>query len=113
MDEQRNEAPAGSTVLGYPIEIARGENVPCKACGAPCVMVQHERTRKFGPIEATPRENGNVIIYGDGCYGIIKKGLVIWGPRYVSHYARCPQSRLFRDQAKKEPAPATAAQSEG
>lgn len=71
------------------------EEERCSACGATFVMRPHHRTGKLAPITTYEVENGNVFVSVDGTYGIIGKDQPYDGPRYVSHFADCPEVERF------------------
>ena len=75
----------------------------CKSCGAPVVWtVTHNG--KAMPVDADPVENGNIVLRRDGETVVAEYPgrehpslFEAPRPRYVSHFATCPE----RDQWRK------------
>ena len=65
-------------------------------CGKTFVQRPHHVTGKPNPITTYEVDGGNVAVNPDGSYRIIKKGEVYDGPRHISHFADCPESKGFR-----------------
>lgn len=79
----------------------------CEACGAP---IRFTRTLKGKamPLDAEPRDDGNVILVqvdGDTLARVITPTtpLLVTGdlPRYISHFATCPDAAKFRRKEGK------------
>lgn len=68
----------------------------CRTCGAPVRWVKTASGRAM-PLDAEPVERGNVVLR-DGRAVYVSKGNPAEQnePRYVSHFATCPQSRDWR-----------------
>ncbi len=72
----------------------------CRACGGELINVQHEKTRKFAPIDAAPNPGGNIVALDNGCYRVLGgRALSLLPPDirlYANHYTTCPKAELFR-----------------
>lgn len=90
--------------------IERNEEIPeallpgaerCQGCNALVVFLSHEVSGKIAPILATEPTGefagkGNIAVDIElGTYRIIKKDEEYAGPRYLNHYANCPNAHLF------------------
>ncbi|MGH7743390.1 MAG: hypothetical protein ACREQ5_01015 [Candidatus Dormibacteria bacterium] len=71
----------------------------CSSCHARivgCLTVNG----KWMPVDAVPVEGGNlVLVDGAGALPgvrVLRKGEVVEGPRYVSHFSTCPQANIHR-----------------
>jgi hypothetical protein len=67
----------------------------CRSCGARITWVRTE-SGKAMPIDVAPRADGNVGVTGGGIAVYLKADEQWQGPRYVSHFASCPQSARWR-----------------
>jgi hypothetical protein len=64
------------------------------SCGEAVLWAQHERTGAHSPIDAAPSERGNLAIdEAAGTWRVIGKAEEYSGPRYLSHFVRCPHAR--------------------
>lgn len=69
----------------------------CRSCGAPVLWRAHETTNRLAPIDAAPTERGNLVLLELDRYGYATAVALVEGvPRYVSHYATCPQREDWR-----------------
>lgn len=64
----------------------------CRSCGAAVRWVLTS-TGKRMPLDLDPQENGNITLDESGMASVGKTGE---GPRYVSHFASCPQAKNWR-----------------
>jgi hypothetical protein len=69
--------------------------VVCRSCKAPIVWARHEFTRRAMPLDAEPVENGNVVLEGNVAR-VVGPNVPVSGPRYVSHFATCPNAGEHR-----------------
>lgn len=68
----------------------------CKSCGAPVTWVLTTKGKRM-PLDAVPVATGNVTVE-DG-YATVHAAIGLFvapGPRYVSHFATCPQANQHR-----------------
>jgi len=71
----------------------------CRTCKAPVVWVEMASTGKRNPLDAEPRDDGNVMIRADGKAVVVPQwsGMPDWPTeRYVSHFSTCPDANSFR-----------------
>jgi hypothetical protein len=72
----------------------------CRACGGELINVQHEKTRKFAPIDLAPTLHGNIVALDNGCYRVLGlRALSLLPPHirlYSNHYMTCPKADLLR-----------------
>jgi hypothetical protein len=68
----------------------------CRSCGAEVILLRHELTGNWAPINATPDPAGNIVIDVKlGVYKIVpRQGRV--GLLYTSHFATCPAAPEWR-----------------
>jgi hypothetical protein len=73
----------------------------CNSCGAEIFWVVTEAGRRM-PVDAKPVENGNIMVTDDG-KASYSKGADLFqpGPRYVSHFATCPDGAHWRTKGTK------------
>ncbi len=79
----------------------------CRSCDAPVLWVVTLAGKRM-PLDAKPRPDGNVILFGDGrCRYLGKDEGPVEQPRYVSHFATCGQAKEWRrpDPPTEAPAP--------
>lgn len=75
-----------------------GQPGHCSTCHARILWVKMA-SGKLNPVDAEPVASGNVVIDEDGQGVVLKKDLFdapATGPRYVSHFATCPDAAKFR-----------------
>ena len=63
----------------------------CRTCQAPIIWAVTPSGRRM-PLDAEPREGGNVTLRADGVAIVGGEGAV----RYVSHFVTCPQAGQHR-----------------
>ena len=74
----------------------------CKRCGARVLFGRMQSSGKMAPFDASPSEKGNAVIVTPATENeppimrVLKKGEAANGPRYVSHFATCPNAKDFR-----------------
>jgi len=72
------------------------EPTTCSACGAPIIKVQGA-SGKRNPLNADPREDGNIWIdNGIARYRSKASPIPAGVERYTSHFADCPDAKQFR-----------------
>lgn len=67
----------------------------CHGCGSHIIWAKTSSGHLVA-LDATPQENGNVVLDGSGTATVLKKDLfetVPEGTHYVSHFATCPKAR--------------------
>lgn len=68
----------------------------CSTCGAPITWARTEKGDKSIPLDPAPAANGNLVL-GDGG---VRAHLPLFDPpdipRYVSHFATCPDADQHR-----------------
>ena len=70
--------------------------VPCKGCGEMIFFAETRNGRRV-PLDPDERRDGNIILEGDAPTAVyLHEGTAYIGPRYVSHYATCPDGARFR-----------------
>ena len=70
----------------------------CRSCRAWIFWAKNEKSGKPMPIDHTPVAGGNLVV-SDTTKGVFARHddtPLIPGPKYVSHFATCPQSRAWR-----------------
>lgn len=74
----------------------------CSSCGAEVIWSVTHNRRKM-PVDAEPREDGNIVLRQDGETVVAeypgKEHPSLFEasrPRYVSHFSTCPQSKEWR-----------------
>lgn len=75
------------------VRTAHGETT-C-SCGARFVQRLHERTGNPAPITIYHDPRGNIRVNPDGTYGIIRKGDLHIGSRFLNHFAECPDREKY------------------
>lgn len=86
--------------MARPAQVA-AVSVPCRSCMAAIVWREHARTGAVAPIDAEPVEGGNIRLLPDGRYEVAAEPDLFGEPRYVSHYATCPDADRWREAAKR------------
>jgi hypothetical protein len=66
----------------------------CRSCGADVCWVKSEKTGKSMILDAAPVDNGNITLALTGL-GVVGDKTAT-GPRYISHFATCPQAKHWR-----------------
>lgn len=68
----------------------------CRSCGARITWLR-TMAGKAVPVDEDPVPDGNIVVLGDSdtCQ-MLKKGEETTKPRYISHFATCPQAREWR-----------------
>lgn len=68
----------------------------CSSCGAPIIWLRTFAGKSI-PVDEVPVPDGNIVVLGDSdtCQ-TLKKGEETEKPRYVSHFATCPQAKDWR-----------------
>jgi hypothetical protein len=82
-------------VLVAAVALPGGVVSRCRSCGAEIVWAMHEFTRRRMPLDAEPIEAGNVALE-DGVARVLRPNSPYQGPRYVSHFATCPNAKEHR-----------------
>lgn len=82
-----------------------GGVVGCSSCGAPIVWRRHERTGNLAPIDVRTEPAGNVILLSGERYRVLSKADLAREaeprtPRYMPHFATCPQALGWRGRAR-------------
>lgn len=76
----------------------------CSSCGASVIWAQWEGSGKRAPLDANPRMDGTIEIshYGWGGVPVIRSIADddLSRPRYVSHFATCPNASSHRKTVK-------------
>jgi hypothetical protein len=72
----------------------------CKSCGAPLIWAKTIKGHSL-PLDAQPSPKGNVIVTEDGTAMVYRDPSAIAPryanePRYVSHFATCPNAETHR-----------------
>lgn len=68
----------------------------CRSCGA-AVIWTHTPKGSLMPLDADPDPAG-LIFVSDDCVAYVASGPDLFGgPRYVSHFATCPDSERWRN----------------
>ena len=76
----------------------------CRSCGAALIWIRSDSTGALMPLDASPVENGNVVIK-DGVAHVINGSLFeefMDGLRYRSHFASCPAAQKHRKKGKEK-----------
>lgn len=73
----------------------------CRSCKAPIFWATTSQMGRKVPVDVEPRSDGNIIIEGDpsddnGVAKYIEADNPYTGPRYVSHFATCPQAKTWK-----------------
>lgn len=90
----------------------------CSSCNAPVLWVTTD-AGKMMPVDAEPRADGNVAVVGAECHAYDMEDAMRSRPRFVSHFATCPDAPRWRraDQAggvaTSEPTPANTGRRSG
>lgn len=80
----------------------------CRSCGALIFWARNPKTGAFNPVDATPREDGNLILTLRPASGTLEfrfatkvdaATLAKHNRRYVSHFATCPNARQHRTRS--------------
>lgn len=75
---------------------------PCRSCGAPVIWRRHAETHRWAPLDAVPVEAGGfVLVLGSTDYRAATPADArarVPAPRYVSHFATCPNAAKHRGQ---------------
>jgi len=73
----------------------------CRSCGEPILWVEMAATGRKMPLDVLPVPAGNVVLGPDGRARVLGKGEDAGEtPRYVSHYATCPQAVTWRGRGR-------------
>jgi hypothetical protein len=67
----------------------------CRSCKAEITWAETRQGRRI-PLDVEERSDGNIVIEADGKAAYLTKGQAYTGPRFVSHFATCPQSKSWR-----------------
>lgn len=77
--------------------------VRCRGCGGPMRWAQNETTGRRVPIDPDPVPDGNLVLVAlrPGATPLVRylrkhEPVAPTSPRYVSHFATCPQADQFR-----------------
>jgi hypothetical protein len=81
----------------------------CRTCHAAILWAVNAKSGKREPLDAEPREDGNIEIVEPGPDGPLIRHLTgeelpLFGevaPRYVSHFATCPDAPVHRRPEKQ------------
>ena len=72
----------------------------CRSCQAEVVWKMNDTSGKAAMVDLAPVEGGNVVKVGEGGFRVLSKadaaGVEEGTPRFVLHFATCPQSREWR-----------------
>lgn len=69
----------------------------CRSCGVSVMWLRGASTGRLAPIESEPAADGNLHIdLEKGTYHLANVGCPKDAPRYVNHFARCPQAREWK-----------------
>jgi hypothetical protein len=72
----------------------------CRSCGAAVYWLRNDSTGNLSPIEAEPAANGNLKVDLEaGTYRVIRKLEDSSDPRYINHFATCPNSARHHKRA--------------
>ena len=84
--------------------------VPCRTCKAPMFWAKVASTGKNIPIDAAPRDDGNVVLIDHRTCTVLgpDEAAASQGQKYVSHFMTCPDAKAWRRaRAIPDPPPAT------
>lgn len=70
----------------------------CRSCEAEVLWVTMESGRRM-PVNPEPMEGGNLQLDPEQEYARVRTDGE--GPRYVTHYATCPQAKIWRKGKKQ------------
>lgn len=77
----------------------------CKSCQAEVNYIKMEPVGHVMPVDNDPHPSGNIVINGRG-YGEIQGGDLFDSqeekPRYISHFATCPNAPSHRKVRRKK-----------
>lgn len=71
----------------------------CRACGAPIKFAQHVSTGKAHPVDETPSQEGNLVLFHEHGVLMVRHAKLPddqLRPRHKSHFATCPKADSFR-----------------
>lgn len=75
----------------------------CRSCHKPVIWVVVAKSGARMPIDATPTDDGQVVLDGpQGTARALKKGEAYDGLRYSSHHATCPDGPAWRGQKREQ-----------
>jgi hypothetical protein len=66
----------------------------CRSCGAPITWAITDKRRRI-PLDPEPNPAGNIRLDLTHAH-ILTKGETYYGPRYMSHFATCPNAAQHR-----------------
>jgi hypothetical protein len=72
----------------------------CQSCGTAVVWRKSAQTGRVAPIEADPNPAGNCYVNDDGTYTVGPCDAP-GSPRYLNHFATCPQAARWRRKSSR------------
>lgn len=75
-------------------------NVKQCSCGKSIEFLPHCMTGKKSPITVEAAPNGNIARLPNGTYRIIEAAEDYNGPRYLNHFADCPDRKIYGKRAR-------------